>query len=301
MKKEIKKVMEKSGKKSIKKIMTVVLAGVLALSTLTGCGEAKGSDGITVVSREDGSGTRGAFVELMGIEQKDESGNKIDKTTQAAEITNSTSVMLTTVAGNESAIGYVSLGSLNDEVKALSIDGVAATTDNVKNGSYSVSRPFNIVTKEGTSEAAEDFIAFILSDEGQAVVEEAGYISQGSTGAYKASGMSGKITVAGSSSVTPVMEKLKEAYVVINPDVTIEVQQSDSTTGVTSTVEGVCDIGMASRALKDSEVEQGVEARAIALDGIAVVVNKSSQVDNLTKEQVMKIYTGELTKWSEVK
>ena len=301
MKKEIKKVMEKSGKKSIKKIMTVVLAGVLALSTLTGCGEAKGSDGITVVSREDGSGTRGAFVELMGIEQKDESGNKIDKTTQAAEITNSTSVMLTTVAGNESAIGYVSLGSLNDEVKALSIDGVAATTDNVKNGSYSVSRPFNIVTKEGTSEVVEDFIAFILSDEGQAVVEEAGYISQGSTGAYKASGMSGKITVAGSSSVTPVMEKLKEAYVVINPDVTIEVQQSDSTTGVTSTVEGVCDIGMASRALKDSEVEQGVEARAIALDGIAVVVNKSSQVDNLTKEQVMKIYTGELTKWSEVK
>lgn len=301
MKKEIKKVMKKSGRKTIKKIKAVVLAGALALSTLTGCGEAKGSDGITVVSREDGSGTRGAFVELMGIEQKDESGNKIDKTTQGAEITNSTSVMLTTVAGNESSIGYVSLGSLNDDVKALSIDGVAATTDNVKNGSYSVSRPFNIVTKEGTSEVAEDFIAFILSDEGQAVVEEAGYISQGSTGAYKASGMSGKITVAGSSSVTPVMEKLKEAYVVINPDVTIEVQQSDSTTGVTSTVEGVCDIGMASRALKDSEVEQGVEARAIALDGIAVVVNKSSQVDNLTKEQVMKIYTGELTKWSEVK
>ena len=284
-----------------KKIMTVVLAGVLALTTLTGCGEAKVSEEITVVSREDGSGTRGAFVELMGIEQKDESGNKVDKTSQGAEITNSTSVMLTTVAGNESAIGYVSLGSLNDDVKALSIDGVAATTDNVKNGSYGVSRPFNIVTKEGTSEVAEDFIAFILSDEGQAVVEEAGYISQGSTGAYKASGMSGKITVEGSSSVTPVMEKLKDAYLVINPDVTIEVQQSDSTTGVTSTVEGVCDIGMASRALKDSEVEQGVEARAIALDGIAVVVNKSSQVDNLTKEQVMKIYTGELTKWSEVK
>ena len=284
-----------------KKIMTVVLAGVLALTTLTGCGEAKVSEEITVVSREDGSGTRGAFVELMGIEQKDESGNKVDKTSQGAEITNSTSVMLTTVAGNESAIGYVSLGSLNDDVKALSIDGVAATTDNVKNGSYGVSRPFNIVTKEGTNEVAEDFIAFILSDEGQAVVEEAGYISQGSTGAYKSSGMSGKITVEGSSSVTPVMEKLKEAYLVINPDVTIEVQQSDSTTGVTSTVEGVCDIGMASRALKDSEVEQGVEARAIALDGIAVVVNKSSQVDNLTKEQVMKIYTGELTKWSEVK
>ncbi len=292
--------MKKRVEKSIKKIMTVVLAGALALSTLTGCGGTKTNDGITVVSREDGSGTRGAFVELMGIEQKDEAGNKVDKTTQAAEITNSTSVMLTTVAGNESAIGYVSLGSLNDEVKALDIDGVAATTDNVKNGSYGVSRPFNIVTKEGTSEVAEDFIAFILSDEGQAVVEAAGYISEASIGAYKASGMSGKITVAGSSSVTPVMEKLKEAYEVLNPDVTIEVQQSDSTTGVTSTVEGVCDIGMASRALKDSEVEQGVEAHVIALDGIAVVVNKNSQIDNLTSEQVMKIYTGELTKWSEV-
>ncbi len=291
----------KKFKKSVKKIMTATLAGVLALACLTGCGGAKGNDGITVVSREDGSGTRGAFVELMGIEQKDESGNKVDKTVATAEITNSTSVMMTTVAGNESAIGYVSLGSLNDDVKALMIDGVEATTDNVKNGSYVVSRPFNIITKEGTSEVAEDFISFILSDEGQAVVEDAGYISQGSTGAYSGGGMSGKITVAGSSSVTPVMEKLKEAYQTINPDVTIEVQQSDSTTGVTSTIEGVCDIGMASRGLKDSEVEQGVEARAIALDGIAVVVNKSSQVDNLTSQQVMKIYTGEITKWSEVK
>ncbi len=288
-------------KKSVKKIMTAVLAGTLALTCLTGCGTAKGNDGITVVSREDGSGTRGAFVELLGIEQKDGSGNKVDKTVATAEITNSTSVMMTTVAGNESAIGYVSLGSLNEDVKALKIDGVEATTDNVKNGSYVVSRPFNIVTKEGTGEVAEDFIAFILSDEGQAVVEDAGYISEGSTGTYTASDISGKITVAGSSSVTPVMEKLKEAYQAINPDVTIEVQQSDSTTGVTSTVEGVCDIGMTSRALKDSEVDQGVEARSIALDGIAVVVNKSSQVDNLTSEQVMKIYTGEITKWSEVK
>ncbi len=284
-----------------KKIMTVVLAGVLALSTLTGCGAAKGNDAITVVSREDGSGTRGAFIELMGIEQKDESGNKVDKTIQTAEITNSTSVMMTTIAGNESAMGYISLGSLDDSVKALKIDGVEATADNVKNGTYKVARPFNIVTMGETSELAADFIAFIMSDEGQAVVEDAGYISQGSTGAYTATKMSGKITVAGSSSVTPVMEKLKEAYETLNPDVTIEVQQSDSTTGVTSTVEGVCDIGMASRELKDSEVEQGVTAQAIALDGIAVIVNKNSDVDGLTQEQVMKIYTGEITKWSEVK
>lgn len=288
-------------KKSIKKIMTVILAGTFALATFTGCGAAKGNDAITVVSREDGSGTRGAFIELMGIEQKDESGNKVDKTINTAEITNSTSVMITTVAGNESAIGYISLGSLNDDVKALKIDGVEATTDNVKNGSYGVSRPFNIVTKGDVSEQAADFIAFIMSDDGQAVVEEAGYISEGSSGTYTASGMSGKITVAGSSSVTPVMEKLKEAYEALNPDVTIEVQQSDSTTGVTSTVEGVCDIGMASRALKDSEIEQGVTSQAIALDGIAVVVNTNSQIDGLTGEQVMKIYTGEINKWSEVK
>lgn len=288
-------------KKSIKKIMTAVLAGALALATFMGCGAAKGNDGITVVSREDGSGTRGAFIELMGIEQKDEAGNKVDKTIATAEITNSTSVMITTIAGNESAIGYISLGSLNDDVKALKIDGVEATTDNVKNGSYGVSRPFNIVTKGQVSEPAADFIAFIMSDDGQAVVEDAGYISQGSTGDYTASGVSGKITVAGSSSVTPVMEKLKEAYEALNPDVTIEVQQSDSTTGVTSTVEGVCDIGMASRALKDSEIEQGVTSQAIALDGIAVVVNNNSDIEGLTQKQVMKIYTGEITKWSEVK
>ncbi len=287
--------------KSVKKITAAVLAGALALATLTGCGATKGNDGITVVSREDGSGTRGAFVELMGIEQKDEAGNKVDKTIATAEITNSTSVMITTVAGNKSAMGYVSLGSLNDDVKALKIDGVEATTDNVKNGSYGVSRPFNIVTKGEVNEVAADFIAFIMSDDGQAVVEDAGYISEGSTGAYKASGLSGKITVAGSSSVTPVMEKLKEAYVALNPNVIIEVQQSDSTTGVTSTVEGVCDIGMASRELKDSEVEQGVASQAIALDGIAVVVNKDNEIDSLTQEQVMKIYTGEITKWTEVK
>lgn len=293
--------MKKRVEKSVKKIMTVVLAGALALSTLTGCGEAKGNDGITVVSREDGSGTRGAFVELMGVEQKDDSGNKVDKTTQAAEITNSTSVMITTVAGNQSAIGYISLGSLDSNVKALKIDGVEATAENVKNGSYPVSRPFNIVTKGEVNEVAADFIAFIMSDDGQAVVEDAGYISQGSTTSYKASGVSGKLTVAGSSSVTPVMEKLKEAYEAINPNVTIEVQQSDSTTGVTSTVEGVCDIGMASRDLKESEIEEGVTSQTIAIDGIAVIVNVNNEIDGLTKEQVMKIYTGEIMKWSEVR
>lgn len=289
-------------KKKFKKIMTAMLAGIMMTASLTGCGGSESkNDAISVVSREDGSGTRGAFVELMGIEEKDADGNKVDKTIASAEITNSTSVMMTTIAGNKSAIGYISLGSLNDTVKAVKIDGVEATVENVKNGTYKVSRPFNIATMGEVSEVTQDFINFIMSAEGQAVVEDAGYISQGNTGSYTGSGMEGKITVAGSSSVTPVMEKLKEAYIAINPNVSIEVQQSDSSTGMNSTIEGVCDLGMASRALKDSELDAGLTAQAIALDGIAVVVNNDSEISDLTSEQVKKIYTGELTKWSEIK
>ena len=256
---------------------------------------------ISPVSREDGSGTRGAFIELFGIETKDADGNKIDNTTDLAEITNSTSVMMTTVQGNEYAIGYVSLGSLNDSVKALNIDGAEATVDNIKSGTYKISRPFNIVTKEGLSEVAADFVKYIMSEDGQTVVEENGYISQGNEGAYEASGLSGKVTVAGSSSVTPVMEKLKEAYMTVNPDVEIEVQQSDSTTGVNSAIEGICDIGMASRELKDSEASEGITAQAIALDGIAVVVNLNNPISDMTSEQVRSIFTGETQDWSDIK
>ena len=256
---------------------------------------------ISPISREDGSGTRGAFIELFGIETKDADGNKIDNTTDMAEITNSTSVMLTTVQGNEYAIGYVSLGSLNDSVKAVNIDGAEATVDNIKDSTYKISRPFNIVTKEGLSDVAADFVKYIMSEDGQAVVEDNGYISQGNEGAYEASGLSGKITVAGSSSVTPVMEKLKEAYVAVNPDVEIEVQQSDSTTGVTSAIEGICDIGMASRELKDSETSEGVSATAIALDGIAVIVNQGNPISDMTSEQVRSIFTGETQDWSDIK
>ena len=256
---------------------------------------------ISPVSREDGSGTRGAFIELFGIETKDADGNKIDNTTDLAEITNSTSVMMTTVQGNEYAIGYVSLGSLNDSVKALNIDGAEATVDNIKSGTYKISRPFNIVTKEGLSEVAADFVKYIMSEDGQAVVEDNGYISQGNEGSYEASGLSGKVTVAGSSSVTPVMEKLKEAYMAVNPDVEIEVQQSDSTTGVNSAIEGICDIGMASRELKDSEASEGITAQAIALDGIAVVVNLNNPISDMTSEQVRSIFTGETQDWSDIK
>ena len=233
---------------------------------------------ISPISREEGSGTRGAFIELFGIETKDTDGNKIDNTTDTAEITNSTSVMMTTVAGNEYAIGYVS----------------------VANGTYKVARPFNIVTKDGLSEVAADFVKYIMSEDGQKVVEDNGYISQGNEGAYEASGLSGKVTVAGSSSVTPVMEKLAESYKKLNADVEIEVQQNDSTTGVTSAIDGICDIGMASRELKDTETSQGVTATPIALDGIAVIVNKQNPVDELTSDQVMSIFTGETQDWADV-
>lgn len=259
-------------------------------------------ESINVVSREDGSGTRGAFIELFGIEQEDESGEKVDMTTEAASITNSTAVMMTTVAGDANAIGYISLGSLDDSVKAVKIDGAEATVDNVKSGDYKVSRPFNVVTNTNTelSDVAQDFMNYIMSSDGQAVVAEEGYIPLDGGEAYSASGLSGTVTVAGSSSVTPVMEKLAEAYQELNPDVTIEVNQSDSTTGVTSAIEGACDLGMASRELKDSETSEGAQATVIATDGIAVIVNPESAVEDLTADQVKQIFTGEITSWSEI-
>lgn len=257
---------------------------------------------ITVLSREDGSGTRGAFIELFGIEQKNDAGEKEDMTTDDAQITNSTSVMMTTVQGNPKAIGYISLGSLDESVvKAVEIDGAAPTVENVKAGTYKVVRPFNIATKGEASEAAQDFINFIMSADGQKVVSENGYITvDDAAPAYAASGVSGKVVVGGSSSVTPVMEKLKEAYMALNPDVTVEVQQSDSTTGMTSTIDGAYDIGMASRELKDSELEAGLTPTVIAQDGIAVIVNKENTLTGLTSEQVLRIYTGETTDWSEL-
>lgn len=282
--------------------MTMVM-----MAALTGCGgsaqeEAQETAGgkITVVSREEGSGTRGAFVELFGIEEKDENGEKVDKTTDLAEITNSTAVMMTTVAGNSEAIGYVSLGSLNDSVKTISIDGVEASVETIKDGSYKAARPFNIATGAQVSEVTQDFINFILSAKGQAIVEENGYISKGNTGAYEGTGVAGKVIVAGSSSIAPVMEKLKEAYQAVNVNASVEVQQSDSTTGMTSVSEGMCDIGMASRELKDSELEKGLVPTVIAMDGIAVVVNHENAVSELDSTEVKDIYTGAVTDWTEV-
>ena len=258
---------------------------------------------ISVYSREDGSGTRGAFIELFGIEQKDADGNKVDMTTDMAMITNSTAVMMTTVAGDEQGIGYISLGSVNDTVKALKIDDVEATVENVKAGTYKIVRPFNIITNgelDKLDEVSADFVNYILSADGQKVIEDNGYIAAvDDAKAYEAAGVSGKVVVAGSSSVAPVMEKLAEAYKALNADTTVEVQQSDSSTGVSMAIEGTCNIGMASREIKDSEAEKGAVATVIARDGIAVIVCPNAPIDGLTTAQVRAIYTGEVETWED--
>ena len=265
----------------------------------TESGDWDSSTDITIVSREDGSGTRGAFIELFGI-QEEVDGEKVDMTTEEAQITNSTSVMMTTVAGDEYAIGYISLGSLDESVKALKIDGAEATAENVKSGDYKVSRPFNIATKKDLdNEVAKDFINYIMSAEGQKVVEDNGYIAVEGAEAFEGTQPSGKAVVGGSSSVAPVMEKLVEAYKEVNPNAEIELQTTDSTTGMTSAIDGSYDIGMASRELKDEEIAE-LDAKVIATDGIAVIVNNNNAMDELSSDQVKAIYTGEALTWDEV-
>ena len=285
----------------MKKIAVMALAAVMAAGMAVPTMAADvSSDPITLVSREDGSGTRGAFIELFGVEEKDADGNKVDNTTEEAEITNNTAVMMSTVAGDVDAIGYISLGSLNDSVKAVKIDGVEATAENIKSGEYKVSRPFNIATNGEVSDVAQDFIDYILSPEGQAVIEENGYISIDDVKDAESTQPEGKVVVAGSSSVTPVMEKLKEAYAEVNPNAEIEIQQSDSTTGMTSAIDGICDIGMASRELKDEELEAGLTSTTIANDGIAIIVNNDNPTDDLSVDQVKSIYVGETTTWGDL-
>jgi phosphate transport system substrate-binding protein len=287
-------------KTKAKNVWVLVLSITLIVCGITGCTTSDDAGGnINVVSREDGSGTRSAFVELFEVQVENAEGKKVDATTSNAVITNSTSVMLTTVAGDKNAIGYISLGSLNNTVTALAIDGVEASTAHVKDGSYKISRPFNIATAGTLSDAAQDFMSFILSAEGQKIVSDNHYIAAvDSAKAYSSNGATGKVVVAGSSSVTPVMEKLKEAYAAANPHVSIEINQSDSSTGMTNTIEGICDIGMSSRELKDSERSAGLTATEIALDGIAVIVNNDRDVKGLTKDQVMEIFLGDVTSWA---
>ena len=299
----------------LKKFIAILSVATMTAGLAVGCGNSDSassddkssksesdwdsSNDITIVSREDGSGTRGAFIELFGIEEKKD-GEKVDMTTDDAQITNSTSVMLTTVAGDDYAIGYVSLGSLNDTVKALKIDGEEATEQNIKDGKYKICRPFNIATKKGAdNEVAKDFIAYIMSKEGQQVISDNGYIGDDSAEAYAGSKPSGKAVVGGSSSVSPVMEKLIEAYKKVNTGAEIELQTTDSTTGMTSAIDGSYDIGMASRELQDEEKDK-LDSQVIATDGIAVIVNKNNTTDELSSDQVKTIYTGDATTWDEV-
>lgn len=285
----------------VKKLVGIAVSACVIFSAFTSCTEEKWNknSSINVLSREDGSGTRGAFIELFGVEKKNAQGKKVDYTTDEASITNSTAVMLTTVAGNKYAIGYVSLGSLSSSVKAVKIDGVSATVDNINNGSYKIARPFNVAVRNNLSNVAQDFLNYILSGDGQDIIAANKYIKVPAANSYSASGISGKIVVAGSSSVSPVMEKLIEAYKSLNPSVQIELQTSDSTTGVINAIDGTCDIGMASRALKDSEKEKGVREVAIAIDGIAVIINNDNPVESLKKSDVEGIFTGKINSWSE--
>ena len=314
-----------------RKVIAITLTAMMAAGMLAGCGssdsssssaadttkeasatEADGSTDsdsnaaggdfsgqISVISREDGSGTRGAFIELFGVEEKNDAGEKVDNTTVDAQITNNTSVMMSTVAGNQYAIGYISLGSLNDEVKALKIDGAEASAENVENGSYKVSRPFNIAYKGELSDVAQDFVDYIMSSDGQKIVSDNGYVTVSENAAYSGKKPSGKISVAGSSSVSPVMEKLAEAYQKVNTNAKVEIQTSDSSAGMQSAMGGTCDIGMASRDLKDEE-KSALKVETIAKDGIAVIVNNANTCDDLTLDQVKSIYTGETTVWSDI-
>ena len=255
---------------------------------------------ISVLSREEGSGTRGAFVELFGVEEENADGEKVDNTTVDAQVTNSTAVMMTGVAQDPQAIGYISLGSLDDSVKALKVDGAEASAENVKNDTYKVSRPFNIVTGDSLSDVAQDFVDYILSSDGQAIVGEDYIPVDDAAEAYAGTSPEGSVVVAGSSSVSPVMEKLKEGYEAVNPNASIEIQTSDSTTGVESTISGICDIGMASRELKDTETSEGVTGTQIAIDGIAIIVNNENSMTDITSDQVKQIYTGEVTNWEDL-
>ena len=280
------------------KLAAIFTSVALAATMLASCGGS--SDKITVISREDGSGTRGAFIELTGIEEKDSNGNKTDNTKKDALICKSTDVVLTQVSGDKNAIGYISFGSLNDTVKALKVEGVEPSTATIESGDYKIVRPFNIAVKDGLSDAAQDFENYILSSEGQDIIEKAGYIKiDKSAAAYVSNNASGKVVVSGSSSVTPVMEKLAEAYQKANTNVTVDVQQSDSSTGIKDAINGTSDIGMASRDISDDELSQGIKSVTIAQDAIAVIVNKDNTVEDITMDEIKAIYTGSKTTWSD--
>lgn len=303
-------------RKLLSKITAVTVIAALAATAFVGCNSAQSSSNasgtssaessaafdtgksIAVITREEGSGTRDAFTELTGVLVK-ENGTKTDNTSSSAVTINSTEAVITNVKDNEAAIGYISLGSLNDTVKAVKVESVEATAENVKSGDYAISRPFNIAYKDKLSEVAQDFVNYIMSSDGQKIVTDSGYVSVSETAAYSGSKPSGKISISGSTSVGPVMEKLAEAYQAINTNAKIEIQTTDSSAGMQAAMEGTSDIGMASRELKDEEVD-ALKSTVIAMDGIAVIVNKSNTCGDLTMEQIKSIYTGDATVWSDI-
>ena len=282
-----------------KKILATIMTIVTAVMLFCGC--AGEMSGITVITREKGSGTRSAFIEITGIEAKNEEGTKVDRTMAQAETQSSTAAVITSVSNTKNAVGYISLGSLNDTVKAVKVNGVEATVENVKNGTYKLSRPFNIAYKGELDQVTQDFVNFIMSSNGQSIIEKEGYIKvKDDAAAYTSSNISGTVKIAGSSSVSPVMGKLREAYIALNPNVTVDIQTSDSTTGMNEATEKPGTIGMASREIKQSEIDGGLTGLTIAKDGIAVIVNKENECSDLTLEQITKIYIGESKEWSEV-
>lgn len=293
----------------MKKIIGLSLLLTMITTLIVGCNNTNSSNSsgefdlkstINVVSREDGSGTRGAFIEIVGVLEKDAEGNKVDRTYEEAIIQNATDAVITTVAGDESSIGYISLGSFNDTVKALKVEGVEATTENIQNNSYKIARSFNIAYKRDLNPLSKDFLSFILSSEGQDIVLNEGYVQVStSLSKYNKTEQKGKLVVAGSTSVTPVMEKLAEAYENLHPDVSIEIQSTGSSAGIQSAIEETADLAMASRDLKDSELEE-LTAELIAIDGIAIIVNKENPLDNISLDQIKSVYIGEITTWEKL-
>ena len=303
----------------MKKFMSIFLIVIMVMVILAGCtndssngntieSDSSNGDGfdtgktINVVTREEGSGTRGAFIEIVGILEKDANGNEEDRTYSEAIVQNGTNAVMTTVAGDEYSIGYISLGSLNDTVKAVKVNGVEATAENILNNSYEVARPFNLAYKGDLNPLAQDFLNFILSSEGQDIVTKEGYVQVDTQASnYESNGTEeGTLVIAGSTSVSPLMEKLVEAYQELNSGVSIEVQSTGSSAGMQSAMEGTADIGMASRELKDSELAE-LNPVVIALDGIAVIVNNNNPVEDLSIDDIKSIYIGETTNWSEIK
>jgi len=313
----------------MKKVIALVLACMFALTALAACGGDSGADPVVVTeatpepapvqevdepdtqvplappaddfdadrviavfTREDGSGTRDAFVSLTGVG---------DDMYVEAVVESETNQILTKIESNDTAIGYVSVGSLNPNVKALEIDGIAPSNETIMDGSYKLQRPLLVCVNadKENDPLVKDFIAFMISAEGQEQSASKWTVIDSDAPSYTSAGLSGVLKVGGSTSVEPLMQKLAEAYIALNPDVDIEISGGGSGTGINEATEGIIDIGMSSRNLKDEE-KGALTATVIALDGVAVIINPANPITNMTTEQVRAIFTGEITRWNQL-